>query len=159
MKLFLNPPPPPHARRGGETAAHPHWEPNSQFASRAWFWLVPLLLLTTWLGARWLNADAIWHDEYWSLFNAGGAQYGPLTPAQIWERISLYDAPQAPGYYLLLGGWGSLVGWSAFADRALSLLFGVLAVAWAYRLGRDLVSARVGLYAGAVLGTSAFFAT
>jgi hypothetical protein len=122
-----------------------------------WLWLIPALLLATWIGARGLNADALWFDEYWSIYNAGGAHYGPLSPADIWGRVSAQDPWQAPGYFLLLAGWGALVGWTPFALRALSLLAGALAVAWAYRLGRDAVSPLGGLTAAVTMGMSAYF--
>ncbi len=123
-----------------------------------WRWLVPLLLLTTWLGARGLDADAIWYDEYRSLFYAGGAEYGPIQLPEVWTRVALYGgSAQVPGYFSLLWGWGALVGWTEFAARSLSLFFGLLAVAWTYRLGALILSPRGGLYAAAILGVSAFF--
>ena len=91
-----------------------------------WLWLIPLLLLTTWLGARSLDADAIWYDEYRSLFYAGGAEYGPIQLPEVWTRVALYGgAAQVPGYFSLLWGWGALVGWTEFAARSLSLFCGV----------------------------------
>jgi hypothetical protein len=121
-------------------------------------WLVPLLLLTTWLGARGLNADAIWYDEYRSLFYAGGSHYGPIAVSEVWTRVALYGgSAQVPGYFTLLWGWGGLVGWTEFAARSLSLFFGLLAMAWTYRLGAAMLSPRGGLYATAILGISAFF--
>lgn len=123
-----------------------------------WLWLVPLLLLTTWLGARSLDADAIWYDEYRSLFYAGGAEYGPIQLPEVWTRVALYGgSAQVPGYFALLWGWGALVGWTEFAARSLSLFFGLLAVAWTYRLGALILSPLGGLYAAAILGVSAFF--
>src|SRR5262245_40462494 len=100
---------------------------------RKWLLVIPLLLLTSWLGARGLNADAIWYDEYWSLYYAGGAHYGPITLGETWTRVAQTDIElNPPGYYLLLNGWGALVGWTEYAGRALSLLVGVLAVAFTY---------------------------
>ncbi len=119
--------------------------------------LIPLLLITFWLGARSLDSDSIWLDEYFSIYDAGGGAYGPLSPADIWARVATRNPWHAPGYFTLLGGWGAAVGWEPAALRAFSLLFGVLTVAGTYRLGVDLVSRRVGLYAAVVLGTSAFF--
>ncbi len=69
------------------------------------FWLIALLLLTAALGARGLNADALWYDEYWSLYYAGGAlldldkpwkvihrtQDYLLAPTEIYERVG--DVP------------------------------------------------------------------
>jgi hypothetical protein len=115
------------------------------------------LLLIFWLGARGLNADPIWFDEWWSIYNSGGAHYGPLTPACIWTRISTEDPWQAPGYYLLLNAWAGLVGWEPPALRAMSLFFGILAVALTYRAGRDILSPRIGLFAAALVGTGAFY--
>ncbi len=123
----------------------------------AWWWALPALLLAAWMGARGLNADAIWYDEYWSLYNAGAAHYGPLTPAGVWARIAAEDPWQAPAYYTLLNLWGGLAGWTPFAGRLLSLLVGLLAIAWTYRLGRAVGSPLVGLGAAAALGGSAFF--
>ena len=48
-----------------------------------WGYLVPLLLLSFWLGARALNEQAIWYDEYWSLYYAGGAGNDPYSPVEV----------------------------------------------------------------------------
>lgn len=123
-----------------------------------WLGIAPLLLVYTGLAARSLTANAIWLDEMWSISNAGGAHFGPLSPIEIIQRVATEDPRNAaPLYHLLLAGWGVLVGWTAFAARASSLLFGALAIAWTYRLGRDMVSPAAGLAAAAVLSTSAFF--
>ncbi|MBL8162128.1 MAG: glycosyltransferase family 39 protein [Anaerolineae bacterium] len=122
----------------------------------SWLWLLPALLLLFWLGARGLNADSFWFDEYWSVYNAGGAHYGPLSPLGIWERVSTQDPWQAPSFFYALAGWGALVGWTEFATRALSLLAGVLAIAWMYRLGRSVISPFGGLAAALLVGGSAY---
>jgi hypothetical protein len=123
------------------------------------FLVVAVLLLAAWLGARSLNADAIWYDEFWSIYDAGGAHYGPLSPAQIWERVSGRNPWHAPGYFFLLGAWGSFTGWTVFSARSFSLLIGLLVIAWTYRLGRDMRSPLVGLSAAVLLGASALFAS
>ncbi len=123
-----------------------------------WLPVVVLLLIMTVLGAARLNDDAIWLDEWWSIYHAGGAHYGPVSIAETWSRVANEDPWNAPGYYTLLKGWGALVGWTAYADRALSLLFGVLAAAMAYRMGRDVGNSHVvGLGTAVALGGSAFF--
>jgi hypothetical protein len=110
-----------------------------------------------WLGTRGLKTDSYWLDEVWSVYTAGGANYGPLSPADLWGRNADEDPRNAVGYHLLLSGWGAMVGWTEFATRASSLLIGVLAVAWTYRLGRDLASPIAGLSAATIMGTSAFY--
>jgi hypothetical protein len=128
---------------------------------------IVLLLSVTWLGARGLNADALWYDEVWSLYYAGGAEFGPISPAETIARVGsqLQHEKNPPGYYVILNLWGSAAGWSEYAGRSLSLLMGVLAVAWTYRLGCDMAAgftARsrrlIGLVAAAAVGGSAFFA-
>lgn len=123
--------------------------------SFTWLWLVPVFWLVTWLGARGLGADAYWLDETWSLYSSGAAQYGPLSPAEIWTRTATEDFG-GPGYHFVLGGWGALVGWTPFAARGSSLLFGLLAMAWLYRLGREMVSPLAGVSAAVLFGGSAF---
>lgn len=131
----------------------------------AWLGIIPLFLFVAALGTYGLNAGAIWYDEYWSIYHAGGAHYGPISLAETWRRVASSDSiveygdqeSNPPGYYLLLNLWGWLAGWSAVAIRALSLLLGLLAVAWMYRLGRDLISPAGGVGAVITLGASAFF--
>jgi hypothetical protein len=127
-----------------------------QAAARLWLPLILLLLLTTWLAARQLDADAIWVDEFFSIYDSGGPPYGPITPAAIWERVSTRNAWHTPGFFIMLSGWGRLVGWEPPALRALAIFPGLLGIAWTYRLGRDLLGHRTGLYAAIILGTSAF---
>lgn len=128
--------------------------------------LTLLLLITAWLGSRSLNADAFWFDEVWSLQYAGGAEYGPISVEDTINRVAsqFQHEKNPPGYYVLLNIWGRLVGWSEFAGRYLSLIAGLLAVAWTYRLGYDVAShwydgraEYVGLGAAVGLGGSAFF--
>jgi 4-amino-4-deoxy-L-arabinose transferase-like glycosyltransferase len=128
--------------------------------------VIVLLLLAAWLGARGLNADAFWYDEVWSLYYAGGAESGPISPFETIERVAaqLQHEKNPPGYYVALNLWGSLTGWSEFAGRTLSWLAGMLTVALTYRLGYDVAaeySARsrrlIGLGAAVTVGCSAFF--
>jgi hypothetical protein len=127
--------------------------------SRPWILVIPLLLLVAALGARHLNSDGIWYDEWWSLYNAGAPLFGgPLSPAEIWDRLAIENPNWTPGHIYLLAAWGSAVGWTEYAGRALSLLTGLIAVAGMYRLGVMLTgSTRIGLASAALLGTSAFF--
>lgn len=125
---------------------------------RSWFWIVPLLLLVTLLAVTHIHTP-FWVDEIWSLYYAGGAQYGPISLTETVQRtIGQYTHERnPPGYYLLLNIWGTAVGWSGFGGRMLSVLAGLLSVAVVYRLGSDLVSPRVGIGAAVTMGTSAFF--
>lgn len=130
---------------------------------QTWLWVLPILLFSAAVGYHGIGTSTFWFDEVWSLAVAGALSFdgvphpNPLPIQAIWERAATQDG-LPPGYYLLLGFWGRVAGWSPFSVRVLSLLFGLLAIAMVYRLGRDAVNAHVGLYAAFFLGTSAYFA-
>ncbi len=115
-----------------------------------------ILLLTSALGIRSLKTNTLWYDEWWSVYNAGGAFYGYRSPADIFVQVAQAEF-HPPGYFVLLSYWGALVGWSELAIRALSLFAGILAVAVTYRLGSDLLSRQAGLYGALSLGLSGFY--
>lgn len=124
-----------------------------------WAGIIGVLLLVTWLGARKLNADGIWYDEWWSLYIAGADTFHvSRSVGDIWQRISTEDVWQAPFYAYALAGWGSVVGWTEFAVRALSLLAGITALAGVFRLGWTLAKhPAAGLGAAVLLGSSVWY--
>lgn len=125
---------------------------------RPWLWMLPIILLSFWLGAYGLDVDAYWLDEYYTLRDVGAPpNFEPNTPAEIWTTLAENNPVHPPGYYVLLGAWGQLVDWSLPLLRAYALLTGIVALAWTYRIGRDLVSPQVGLFSALILGTSAFY--
>lgn len=127
---------------------------------RSYIWLatVPVLLFSAWLGARGLNADAIWLDEYYSLYESGGAHDGPLSPAEMLVRV-VTNSVWPPGYNIILAIWSAFAGWEPVAGRALFWLLGLLAIAVLYRLGRQLfpTTPLIAFSAAVFLGGSAFY--
>ena len=124
-------------------------------ASRlSWLWTLLPLLLAAALTVPLLDVDAFNGDEPVSLIAAGIIRSGPLSLVDAWSSVS---PQQALGWPTLLAIWGRLVGWSELAVRALPLFFGMLALAWVYRTGRDLLSPRAGLFAALLLSASVFF--
>ncbi len=123
----------------------------------AWLLVIPLLLLVFWLSARMLDADLLWNDEVRTYLHSGLSIYGPKSIGEILDWMVNHAPNESPGYFLLLGGWATLVGATEFAVRTFSLLLSFLTIAWMYRLGRDMVSPRVGLYAAVALGSSSLF--
>lgn len=135
-----------HGRRI-EAAANDRW----------WMLLIPLFLLSFWLGARSLTVDVVWADEIYSIRDAGGPFFGPLDLAGNWRRVATGNPWHVPGFFMLLNGWGRLVSWDAPALRLFALLLGMPALAWSYRLARDLTTPRTAVYATVLLGTTGFF--
>src|SRR5690349_20557909 len=111
--------------------------------SRSYLWiLVALLLVVSALGAYNLYTTTIEGDEAHSIEDAGGPITYRMSPTEMWERIARTNPWHTPGYFMILSVWGEFVGWDPPVLRALSLFFGLLAIALTYRLGRDVVSPR-----------------
>lgn len=118
--------------------------------------MLPLLLLATLLAAQGINADVIWYDELTSIGHAGGLT-GPFSPLDVLRSVSTHSPKHGPLFFELLAGWGALVGWHHAVLRCLPLFFGVLTVAWIYRIGADFLGWRAGLWASAFLGLNVFW--
>ncbi len=123
----------------------------------AWWIMVPILLLTAWLTVGHFTHDLLWVDEVLTYHGSGGAQYGPMSIWGIIHHAIYYDAYWPPFYFSTIHFWGSVAGWTPFAGRYLSLLFGCMVVALVYRFGREFHSAEAGTFAALILSTSAFF--
>lgn len=118
--------------------------------------LVVVLLMVMGLGLRGITFDDLWYDEQRTMWYAGIAEYGPISLGETWARVA-ENAVQTPGYYLFLNLWEDVAGDSVFANRYPSVLFGLLTVAFTYRVGEVLVSREVGVSAAVILGLSGFF--
>ena len=121
-----------------------------------WVLMIPLLLLATFMAAQGLGADLIWYDELTSISHAGGVT-GPFSPLDVIDSVSQHSPKHTPLFFELLAGWGALVGWHHVALRCLPLFFGVIALAWTFRLGADFVDRWTGLWAVAFLGLNVFW--
>ena len=100
-----------------------------------------------------INVDSLWYDEYLSLYFAGWPSER-LDLLSIINRIVSSSEHRVLTYDLILAGWSAATGWAVFSARYLSLLFGILAIAWTYRLGNEMWSAHAGLYAAIFLGAA-----
>lgn len=126
-------------------------------ARGVWVWMMVVLLIVGALGARMLNQDLLFTDEYLSMRNAGIAD-GPLSYAGVIERTTNEDlGGMGISYHLLLKAWGDATGQTAFGVRVYSWLFGLLTLVWLYRLGADMFGRKIGVYAAVLLGFCAFF--
>ena len=129
---------------------------NQNIRTAHWRWMLPILLLAVFLGAQGLNADVVWIDELTSIGHAGGLT-GPFSPVDVLESVRDISPKHTPLFFELTAGWAALVGWHHAALRALPLFFGVIALAWIYRIGRDFAGWRVGLWASLFLGLNVFW--
>jgi mannosyltransferase len=97
---------------------------------------------------RFVSPPALWLDESQSVAIAGSDWHGLYT--------GLREDGAPPLYYVLLHGWIGLFGSGAGAVRALSGVFGVLALPLAWVLGRRLGGPRVALAFTLLLASSPF---
>ncbi len=121
-----------------------------------WSLMLPLLLLVAFMAAGGLGADLIWYDELTSISHAGGVT-GPFSPLDVIHSVREYSPKHSPFFFELVAGWASLVGWHHIALRCLPLYFGVIALAWTYRVGADFIDRWSGIWAAAFLGLNVFW--
>lgn len=102
-----------------------------------------------------LNGRPLWYDEAFAILYAEKSLAAILsgTLGQV-QGVAADVHPVA--YYFSLHGWMTLVGQSPLAVRALSVCYGLGAVALVYRLMRDLFSARVARWAMLVVAIAPF---
>ena len=96
-----------------------------------------------------LDQDGFWNDEVWSVW----ASFASLS--ETIGRVAADVHP--PLYFVALNRWMKLVGESIYAVRFLSVIFGMLGLAWTYRLATALFDRSTGSMALLLLGTSGFF--
>lgn len=146
----------------------------------SWAWVVPILLITTFLGSALLTYDAIWFDEWITYFitNTGRIGedpnlYGITTVEEmpICQDFLSYDSHTVlhtlcitaidnswpPLFFLLLMLWDTLVGGVYFVDRIIALFIGLLSLSVTYRMARSMTDEKTGLIATLLLGTTVFF--
>lgn len=114
--------------------------------------LLGSLLVALALRAPALGANSFWIDESATLSYVTNYTVAAL----LFEQMLTLDTPEPhpPLYYVLVIGWSELVGVSTARLRVPSVAFGVATVYLCYAVGRELVSARVGLLAALFLAVS-----
>ncbi len=122
-----------------------------------WLWTLPPLLLAAALATSQLDNRSFAYDEMYSLFAAGARLRAPHAISEVWNTIAANSPEQALGWPVLLSVWVRFSGWSEVAVRALPLFAGLLALACAWRVGRDLFAPSAGLAAVLLLSTSGFY--
>ena len=114
-----------------------------------------LLLIGFALGALKLNADNLWLDELYSLSNMGVFEQ-PYSLPEILDSLTEHSPNHVPLYFFVGAQWARFVGWSQMPMRYLSLLFGILFVAWVYRLAADAFDRSTAILAALLVTTSGF---
>ncbi len=117
--------------------------------------MLGLLLIGFAMGAQKLNADNLWLDELYSLSNMGVFAQ-PYSLPEVVDSLTEHSQNHVPLYFFLGAQWARFVGWSQLPMRYLSLLFGILFVAWTYRFAADALNRSTAVLAAALVATSGF---
>ncbi len=107
-----------------------------------------LILLAAAFRFHRLDEQSLWYDE--------GVSYAHSLRSPLEVIPRLHSDVHVPAYFALHGLWQNLTGTSEFALRAMSALFSVISVAWAYALGKRLLHPGVGLAAAALVALNSF---
>jgi mannosyltransferase len=110
-----------------------------------WVWLSAILAVGLLLRVIHLGRESLWLDE------ATSWRFAQLPLHTPWLEVLDTNPPL---YYSLQRLW-LVFGDSEAALRSLSAIFGVIAIALIYVLGRQVAGARTGLFAAALMATSA----
>ena len=74
------------------------------------------------------------------------------------HKIAYNNSPnQTPAYFIALSLWGQLTSYDLATGRVLTVLFGLLSLAIAYRLARDFVAPIAGIFALVIVSSNAFY--
>lgn len=104
-----------------------------------------LILLLGWaLRTHDLDGRSLWEDEGWTMLLSAGPSLGDVVQTMAADQ-------HPPLYFVIFRVWRTLTDETEFAGRYLGVLFGMIAVAAAFPLGRALFGARTGLLAALLL--------
>ncbi|GAB4541406.1 MAG: hypothetical protein Kow0063_32230 [Anaerolineae bacterium] len=108
-----------------------------------------LIILAFALRAYRLDAQSYWIDEAWTV------HFAHFSLAEMWHLLRSTE-PFPPLYHPSTIYWVKLLGDSEYALRFYSLVFGVLAIPFTYRLGKELGDSRLGMLAALLMAVAPY---
>jgi hypothetical protein len=112
-----------------------------------WLVLLLILLLGWTLRTHDVESRSLWEDEGWTMLLSKGPGLDDVT------RTLAHDQ-HPPLFFMVFRVWRDLTGDTEFTTRYLGVLFGMIAIAGVYQLGRALFRVEVGLLAALILALS-----
>jgi mannosyltransferase len=112
-----------------------------------WALLLAIVALGLVLRLFRLNHQSVWYDE---IFSLTVSHY----PFREMVQHLVQDLVQPPLHYFLLHVWFKLVGFGPYQARLLSVVFGTLAIAGVYLLGKYLFDHRAACIAASLVAVS-----
>lgn len=102
--------------------------------------LIVLVIVGTIIRFYGLTYSGLWLDEIFSMIGSD-----PNTTVGDVYEYSIHDQP--PLFFILLQGWLKVFGYTDFAGRALTCLYGVMGIVGMYFLGKEMKDEKLGLFA------------
>ena len=122
-----------------------------------WLWTVPILLVVAALALRQIDLYPPTTDEFRSMYNSGWLVNGPYSPIDVMQSLQRNSPDHTPGYFILLSIWGNLIAYDIALGQILTIFFGLLSLAIAYRLARDFVAPIAALLMLIVVSSNTFY--
>ena len=110
--------------------------------------LILILIISFFVRAYGIQSEDVWSDEGVTLFHAHQSVLHNIK----WSLSVGYF----PLYHIILSLWGNFFGLEEFSVRFLSLIFGILSVYVAFRIGTFMFNKKVGLYSAIILSLSPY---
>jgi len=119
------------------------------------FMAVAVILVAYFFGIQGIAQDPIRRDESTTMGHIGAMTRdgSGLALHETWDSLLTHSGEHPPMYYSLANIWGHTVSYDYRIQRALALFMGIMALAVIYRIGADVGSHRIGLWAIVVLST------
>ncbi len=122
----------------------------TRLLTNKYFILSLILAIGAFLRLYHLTGKSLWYDEACSL---------NIAAYNWWDILFNYNTitpiPK-PVYFVLLKLWTALFGYTEFAARLLSVIFGVLAIVLIYKLAKMLFGVSTGLISAFILSVSSY---
>ncbi len=122
-----------------------------------WVWAVPVLLAVAAFSIPRVDIYPPRTDEFFSMQNSGWTASGPFSTIDVLQSLVVNSPNHTPLYFILLHGWGNLVGNDIALGRLFSSLAGLLGLAVIYRAARDFIAPIGGLFAVLIVASSTFY--
>ena len=122
-----------------------------------WLWAVPILLIVAALALCQIDLYPPTTDEFRSMYNSGWLVNGPYSPIDVIQSLQRNSPDHTPGYFILLSIWGNLISYDIALGQILTIFFGLLSLAIAYRLARDFVAPVAALLILIIVSSNTFY--
>ena len=116
--------------------------------NKTYLLLILILIISFFIRVYGLETENIWSDEAFTIFHAHQS---------VLHNIKLVSSTAYfPTYHVAISLWEKFFGLGEFSVRSLSLIFGVISVYMAFKIGTFMFNKKVGIYSAIMLSLSSY---